>query len=229
MPLSRKLFVLTPALLLSLGSGLWAGNPLTSWWSSDEEAPPGSRQFCYGGKSWPIEPRPSGKSAPFVQTYHHAHYWPDPYRWEDRGIVRRHMITQTDAGWVVATTLYEQHFDPETQELNEAGRMQLRWILQQTPPHRRTTYVATSDSAKHSQTRLASVQRESLEIAGTTGNCPIMLRNCQNAGTTAQDVDLSRRAYLASVPTPRVPFVSQSGGSSSASSSSPQSPGTGSR
>jgi hypothetical protein len=58
----------------------------------------------------------------------------------------------------------------------------------------------------------------------------VMLRVCQPYGASAQEVDLVRRAYLSSIPDPRISYTPQSGGGSSGgSSSSGSGSGTGGR
>jgi hypothetical protein len=147
-----------------------------------------------------------------MHRYHTAHYWPDPYRWQDRDSVRAHFAAQSAAGWMTNATLYDQHFDPETQEINDAGRVHLKWILLYAPPQRRIPWVQAADTPFANQARLASVQAEAVAIAGNT--CPtIALRVCQPYGGSAQEVDLIRRSYLESIPVPRVSFIPQNGSS----------------
>jgi hypothetical protein len=212
--LRKSSLALLPLTLLSIGSWLSAGHPADEveefWWPQCDSLP-GSRMKCHGGKQWPTVARPCGPSEPFAHRYHTNHYWPNPYRWNDRGSVRARIEACSSSGWMTATTLYEQHFDPETNLINEAGKIHLRWILMHTPSSRRTTFVQAGDAPVVSQTRQASAQAASAEILGEA--CPIVLRVCQPLGTPAQEVDLIRRAYLSSWPVPRI--ATQSSGSAS--------------
>jgi hypothetical protein len=214
-------FVLVPVSLFALAGLLSADD--AEFLYPQYDSLPGTRVTYHSGKQWPLAPRPCGPEEPCIHRYHTAHYWPDPYRWQDRSSVRGHIAAQTAAGWLTNTTLYDQHFDAETQELNDAGRVHLKWILLFAPPQRRTPWVQMADSADLSQIRLASVQAEA---AAMTGNCapPIMLRVCQPYGASAQEVDLIRRAYLASIPTPRISYTPQNGSSSGSSGSGSASP-----
>jgi hypothetical protein len=216
MKLSRKAMLLAPALALGLTPAVFADGWFR-WFKSDEQTTPGSRQKQYAGKSWPPEARPCGPCEPFVHQYHTAHYWPDPYRWQDRSTVRTILATQVGNGWTAATTLYEQHFDPETNQLNEAGRLQLRWILLHTPVDRRMAWVAAGNSEAITQTRLSNAQAEALAIGGP-GCAPIMIRVCQTYGRSANDVDLINRNYLETVPQPRLPIPLTGGGSGNSGS-----------
>ena len=209
--LRKSRWLLLPTLLLSLGGAVRAENGLTRWFSSDCDYETGSRKKYHSGREWPLAPRPEGPCEPYVQQYNTAHYWPDPYRWEDRASVRNNFSVQRNLGWISQTTLYEQHFDPTTNDLNVAGRQHLRWILLHAPVSRRITWVQSGNSSEISDVRLASVQQEASRISGNVP--PIMLRNTLPVGTSAEEMDLIRRAYLESIPKPRIP-VSPSGSSS---------------
>jgi hypothetical protein len=153
-----------------------------------------------------------------IHRYHTEHYWPDPYRWQDRVSVRTSIAMQANAGWMTNTTLYEQHFDPETNELNDAGIVHLRWILLYAPPCRRVPWVQAGFNPQVSETRLASTQAAVNEMVGAAACGPVQLRICQSYGGAAQEVDLVRRAYLASIPNPRISYTPQNGSSTGASS-----------
>lgn len=215
--LRKASLAIVPA-ALSLLAGVASAD--SEFWYPQNDSLPGSRMYYHAGKQWPLEPRPYCiPSEPFIHRYHTAHYWPDPYRWMDRMSVRNHLTAQMNAGWMDNTTLYDQHFDPETQELNDAGRVHLRWVLLYAPPQRRTPWVQAGDEAQSSQTRLASVQNEATAILGGA-TCPsIMLRVCQPHGQPAQEVDLVRRSYLTTIPDPRISYVPQNGSSTGGSSS----------
>lgn len=184
------------------------------WGHPQSDTPPGSRMHCKYGKAWPLQARPCGPSEPCIHRYHTAHYWPDPYRWDDRNDLRSILATQKNNGWITAMTLYDQHFDPATQQLNDSGRTHLRWILLHTPPQRRTTWVQAGENAGNSQARLASVQTEVANVVGSDAP-PVMLRVCQSHGWSAQEADLVRRSYLSSMPQPRLAVTQLAGSSGS--------------
>ena len=197
--------VLACLAVLTLGSCASAGNGWFGWWSRDEETAPGTRQKQYGGKTWPRDARPCGPAEPLVHRYHTAHYWPDPYRWQDRGVVKNTLALQENNGWITATTLYEQHFYPDSNELNEAGKLHLQWILLHAPASRRVAWVQAGSTDQISQTRLASAQTEA-QLLGVQQCGPIMLRVCLPYGRSANEVDLINRNALNTIPTPRLPI-----------------------
>jgi hypothetical protein len=219
---SRFALFLAPLVLAGVVSPVqaegWFG-----WFNSNRDTPPGSRQKVHSGKVWPLEARPCGPNEPLVHQYHTSHYWPDPFRWKDREIVRGTIAAQRDNGWITATTLYEQHFDDETQTLNDAGRRHLRWILLHTPADRRMAWVQAGYDDSISQVRLASVQAEATRIAGP--QCaPVMLRVSQPHGRNAQEVDLINRAYIGGLPSPHLPIPVTGGGGQAGGAAPPPSP-----
>lgn len=222
MRLSHLRCLVGPVVWLSVGAAAvaQAEERFSRWYSSDCNYETGSRKKYHSGREWPLSPRPDGPCEPYVQQYHTSHYWPDPYRWEDRSQVRSFYAAQRNLGWISATTLYEQHFDALTHDLNIAGRQHLRWILVHAPPSRRITWVQSGETAEISDSRLASVQKEAARMVGATTPL-IMLRNTLPVGTSAEEMDLIRRAYLETIPKPRVP-ISVTGGSSSGNGSQGQ-------
>src|SRR5689334_7748610 len=96
--------------------------------------------------------------------------------------------------------------------------MHLRWILLYAPAQRRTPWVQAGDTAQISEIRLASAQAAINEISSGAAcpPCPVSLRICQPYGGSAQEVDLVRRAYLSSIPNPRISYIPQNGSSTGA-------------
>lgn len=176
------------------------------WYSLAADRPVGARQRLKKGKLWPPFPRPTGKHQPLSHRYHAAHYWPYPYIIEDRGYVQDVIHQQTDNGWTSMTTLYEYHFNPETQKLTDAGRLHLRWMLENAPPSNRLCWVQTGTDTKMSQTRLSSVRSAAVAMVGEENLPPIMLRVATPVGRPAEFEDVITKAYLQSTPKPRIEY-----------------------
>ena len=185
-----------------------------SWYGQRASDPVGARQFYYKGKDWPPYPRPQGLSQIPTHIYHAAHYWPLPYCCEDRESVRQLIAAQEDAGWVSETTLYDYHFDPDSQQLNKSGQLHVRWILENAPSHRRTVFVQAADNNAGSQLRMANVQSELSEMVPIDSIPPVSLRVCRTLGRPAQEVDKVQRSDVESLPVPRITPAIGSGNSS---------------
>lgn len=160
------------------------------WYDAHAGDPIGQRQSFKFGKVWPAVPRPIGEPAPLVHRFHHNLYWPHPYLDLDRQAVQQIRDIQCQKGWVEATTLYDYHFDPESQTLNSAGRDHLYWIMSGTPVQFRAAYVQASRvDPVISEQRLAAVQSEAARFVGGDQLPPVMLRIATPQGTPAVDVD----------------------------------------
>jgi hypothetical protein len=194
------------------------------WYEERASDPPGARQHYKHGKMWPPFPRPQGKGLTFWHKYHYAHYWPYPYNCQDRDYVHGIFQQQANNGWEFATTLHDYHFDPETNRLNSAGELHLRWILTQAPAQYRTTFISRGTSEPVAQLRLESVQQVAREICGDA-TPPILLKNDAFLGRPAVEIDTLRRLELQSIPQPRLFIITPSGSGSMSGPSSAQAGG----
>ncbi|MDA0836064.1 MAG: hypothetical protein O2955_21425 [Planctomycetota bacterium] len=180
-------------------------------WEEKAMRPVGARQKTWYGKLWPIKPRPTGPNQPLVHRYHAAHYWPLPYICEDRAYIKNLSDLQVAGGWVTATTLYDYHFDPVTNELNRAGEIHLRWILENTPAKYRMTFVQNSGDSTFNQHRLESVQAQSVQLMGEGATPPVMLRVTSPLSRPAVEIVNIHRADLETMPPPRITGVTGGG------------------
>lgn len=214
-----------------------SGNPwpfTRAWYAQRAADPPGTRQIEKDGKLWPPYPRPTGHKQIFSHAYHAAHYWPYPYDCMDRGDVHALMDAQTSAGWVLATTLHDYHFNEDSQQLIDAARTQLIWILNSVPPQYRTVYVAQGTTAEMGQLRAASVEKF-LRESGVVNVPPVVIIPETFEGRPANEVDRLRMLELQGIPRPRLFLIGVAarsggggGGSGAGSAASSSGSGTGS-
>lgn len=172
------------------------------------ETPIGQRQRWKFGKLWPPFSRPTGPKAPVIHRYHHNTYWPLPYINDDRDSVHAMIEIQNQNGWIEAMTLYDYHFDKETQELNAPGLDHLYWIMSDVPAETRQVLVATSRiDPTYNDIRMNAVQTELNRIAGPQGMIPVALRVATPNGTPADYVNAvfqARRTNL--TPPPNITY-----------------------
>lgn len=176
--------------------------------------PPGARQKYKYGKLWPPTARPSGPHQLFVHKFHHTHYWPFPYICQDRQEVATVAATQIQNGWIMATTLYDYHFDPQTNELNSSGKSHLRWILVHVPEDFRQVHVCVDDLADVTATRTVSVQRELARIASPDHSVPVLTRISDPVGRPASEVQSIFKSAAENM-LPPILSTSSSGGNES--------------
>lgn len=168
--------------------------------------PVSARQVEHCGKLWPPYPRPTGEKPEFSHVYHAAHYWPYPFVCEDRAYVRSVLAMQEQNGWAEATTLYEYHFDADTIEVNQPGRLHLRWILQNPRPEYRVIYVQTADSAAVTEARLSAARLAAIEMVGEANLPPILPRVTDPLGRPAREIDGIQREIFETIPSPRIQY-----------------------
>ncbi len=199
------------AVVSLLGHPGFAGDP--------GDRPVGSNQKEFKGKLWPPFPRPEGKMAGFWQQYHYAHYWPYPHSCEDQSSVRAALNLQASNGWIEGTTLFNHHFNTDTNQLNSAGLAHLEYILFRVPGQYRTAFVQMSGSAQGDQARVANVQASASSLLNDGNLPPIALRRGRAYGTSATEVDMISRQFISSTPKPRLSMGSSGAAAAPAASS----------
>jgi hypothetical protein len=188
-----------------------------AWWAMRAHDPIGSRQVECEGKLWPPYPRPTGPSQTCPHIYHAEHYWPLPYVCTDREVILTMMRTQEGNGWLTETTLFDYHFNPETNELTTPGKLHLKWILDYVPSSYRAVWLQTTDDQAVNQHRMNNVRMLAAKFVGEPNLPQIGFRTSLPPARPAIEVDTIRRKELESIPVPRVPFEAGAGGSASTS------------
>ncbi len=188
-------------------TGLKKNSP--EWWDYASSLPVGSRQNYRKGKLWPPFPRPTVPQQPYIHQYHAAIYWPHPYNKQDECIVRVFEEAQIAEGWKNATTLYNYHFDPHTQQLTKSGQEHLLWILQHAHEQRRVAYVQASTEKSINDLRLASVNNSVEELLGHTDSLSVMLHVTSPVFRPAREVDTYQKAWLEGMAAPHIPYSAE--------------------
>jgi hypothetical protein len=140
----------------------------------------------------------------FWQDFYRNNTWPEPFLSADRAAQRMPFCIMTDNGWKMQNTVGSYLFDSETQRVNQAGELHVKWIVNQAPAHRRAVFVLKGDSAEATNARVQSVQSA---IAKYSGGCmvPVLLTDTEPAGWPASYIDTITQQYSATIPAPRLP------------------------
>ena len=85
--------------------------------------------------------------------------WPDPFLCPDRAAVRAPFCAMVANGWRRQNMLGEFHFDPQSGQLTEAGRLKVQWILTACPEQHRLIYVHAAGTREETAARVAAVQQ----------------------------------------------------------------------
>ncbi len=148
-----------------------------------------------------------------VQDTKRRNCWPEPFIGADRASVRAPFAIQVANGWRRQNMLGEFHFEPGSGQLNEAGRLKVRWILTTGPQQHRLIYVHVAEKNDETAARLAAVQQLAVQIA-PNDVAPVMLTAIPDDDSPADRVDAIGRKFLSTMPSPRLaaPTGSGSGG-----------------
>jgi nitrogen fixation protein len=154
----------------------------------------------------------------FKKDTHRNNYWPEPFATADRLAVREPFAIQTNNGWRLQNTIGDVYFEPDTQELNLAGQMKVKWVLTQSPMSRRTVYVMAATSDDVTMIRVDSVQR-AISRYVPKGELPeVLLTDRDINGGSGDYYDAVDRALKESVPAPRLAPKSAPGSTGSTGS-----------
>ena len=136
--------------------------------------------------------------------------WPDGFVVQDRESVRAPFRTMADNGWKLQNTLPNDLFEPDTQQLTYAGRLKLRWLLTQIPPHRRQVYVLEGETLEATSARVASVHR-TLQDIDPAQACLVATTRIAPPSAPASYMEHVDKTYQSSMPVPRLPGGMSSG------------------
>jgi hypothetical protein len=132
--------------------------------------------------------------------------WPEPFQTADRAAAREPWCIQTDNGWKMQNTVGTFLFDRETQRLNQAGELLVKWIVTQAPQHRRAVFVLRGETPEATTARSESVQAAVAKYANECGCvCPVLLTCVEPTGWPASYIDSITQQFNATIPAPRLP------------------------
>jgi hypothetical protein len=144
----------------------------------------------------------------YWRDYHRNKMWPEPFLMLDRQSVIAPFATMVANGWRRQNLLSDYHFDEETNQLNVAGEMKVRFILTQMPPSRRTIFVQRGLTPDVTAARIGVVDRAALRVTPGGAMAGIVESDLPNDGWPADEVDSVARRYYKTQPDPRLKSVS---------------------
>jgi hypothetical protein len=127
------------------------------------------------------------------------------------------MDTQTALGWQEETTIYDRHFDHNSQQLTRAGELHLEYILHVVPVERRAVYIQSTHDPVLDGMRTESVNAVLSRMNSST-DIMVTVRDCQQLGRPAAEVQQINSMYNSSTPSPRLGSASAGGGAAASAS-----------
>lgn len=136
--------------------------------------------------------------------------WPKPFQCYDRQSYHSIFAVMTQRGWQCECTLTPDHFDPQSHQLNRAGRAKIAGIMTNLPEIARQIHVYQDPNSEITDARLSNVREE----VATSFN---MLPEPQIAATTYMPhgmngalVEDVQKRFVEGLPDPKVPAASTS-------------------
>ena len=143
--------------------------------------------------------------------WHRNNAWPEPFVTADRHLAREPFLIMADNGWKMQNTIGTFLFDTETNRLNRAGELKVKWIVTQAVPHRRAVFVLRGDTAEATAARMESVQVAVSKFVPEGGLPPVNITDTEPDGTSGEYLDAVNRAIQSTIPSPRLPAVEGGG------------------
>lgn len=144
----------------------------------------------------------------FCRDYHRNAMWPEPFLMPDRQAVNAPFAMMVANGWRRQNLLSDYHFDEESNQLNVAGEMKVRFILTQMPPSRRTIFVQRGYTPDVTSARIAFVEGAAARVSPSGPIGGIVESDLPNDGWPADEIDAVARKFNATRPDPRLKAVS---------------------
>jgi len=131
--------------------------------------------------------------------------WPDAFVPVDRANARLPFVIMVHNGWKRQNLIADHYFAEDGKTLTDAGKRQIEWILTQAPLQHRTVFVKEGENASVTEARLQAVREMAAKFVGPDQKADIRVTNINPPGWPAEYVDSVERAYLKTMPDPRLP------------------------
>ena len=117
-------------------------------------------------------------------------------------------------GWRRQNLLGDYHFNEDTNELTQAGKLKVNWVLSQAPPQRRSIYVQRGSNIEETGSRVAAVHEFTSNMSPSVGAVDVNDTHIVAEGHSAGAVDHLFIGFQANQPPPVLTSDSGATGSS---------------
>lgn len=139
------------------------------------------------------------------REFHHNNVWPEQYLDHDRSVARAPFEMMVANGWRLQNTISSYHFNEQTGELNETGRLKLKSILFETPAAYRSIYILRADDPRMTAARVKSVQEQGLGLLQGELLPPMMITSTDPRGARGDWTNGVHQRFIESAPPPVLP------------------------
>ncbi len=145
-----------------------------------------SSSVSYGQQSCGCEP---SLGQVFRSGYDANVQWPRHYIPSARRSVCATYDAMVNNGWRRQNLLGNYHFNEDTNELTNAGKLKVNWILSQAPVQRRGVFVQRSGKELETAARVASVHHYAGNMSPAVGQVDVNDTHIVAEGHSASSVD----------------------------------------
>lgn len=131
--------------------------------------------------------------------------WPKPFLCHDRQAYHAIFAVMTQRGWQCECTLTSDHFDPQTQQLNRAGKAKISGIMTNLPEVARQVHVLQDSTNEVAEARMENVRNEIQNKFVALPIPEIAVTNYAPHGMNGALVEDVQKRFVEGLPAPAVP------------------------
>ena len=131
--------------------------------------------------------------------------WPKSYIPSSRRAVCQTYTAMIQNGWRRQNLLGHYHFDSNTNELTEAGKLKVNWILSQAPVDHRSVFVQRGVNEEQTAARIAAVHGNAANMSPAIGPIDVNDTHIVTEGHPAGAVDHTFVSFRENQPLPVLP------------------------
>jgi hypothetical protein len=140
--------------------------------------------------------------------FHRNNAWPYTFTHADRAAVNAPFAVMIHKGWSEQNTLGEYYFDVGKADLNEAGRLRVKWIMTEAPEQYRSMFVERAESSELTAARMAAVKNAAARYLPPGGMAEVYETVIPARGWPAEEIYSTYVKYRDSRPAPILPEAS---------------------
>lgn len=148
------------------------------------------------------------------RAYERNRAWPKPFACADRQLNFAIWNTFFEQGFRSNCVFTAEHFDPETNLLNQAGQAKVQGIFRNNPRGQKMALVQNSAAGHVVDARLDSLQSTIDEWYGNGSFMEVALTDQYSAGFSASRIQAINQLGLDATPPPIIPVASGTGSTS---------------
>ena len=138
--------------------------------------------------------------------------WPQQYVGADRVRAKAPFDAMVRNGWRRQNLLGHHHFNEDSTQLTQAGKLRVQWILTQPPQEFRQVFIERSLIEGITETRIATINDFASQVLRDGGVADVTETHIVSDGRPATMVDFVNTTFRENMPIPALPDSAPGGG-----------------